>query len=1196
MAVPGNKSNKMKIKAMDGNTAAAHVSYAFTDVAAIYPITPSSTMAEFVDEWAAYGRKNIFGQTVRLVEMQSEGGAAGAVHGSLAVGALTTTYTASQGLLLMIPNMYKIAGELLPGVFHVSARTLATHALSIFGDHSDVMSARQTGFAMLASSSVQEVMDLGAVAHLAAIKGSVPFLHFFDGFRTSHEVQKVESWDYEELADMLDRPALDKFRSRALNPEHAAIRGTAQNPDIFFQAREASQPYYDALPAVVQEYLELVSEKTGRPYHFFDYSGDPEAEFVIVAMGSVCETIEETMENAMQGRKVGLVKVRLYRPFVEQAFLDCLPPSVKRIAVMDRTKEPGAPGDPLYLDVRSAFYGKTGAPEVYAGRYGLGSKDTTPGQIVAVFDNLEADTVKDHFTVGIEDDVCHSSLSYDKQLSAEPEGTIMCKFWGLGSDGTVGANKTAIKIIGEQTDLFAQGYFSYDSKKSGGVTISHLRFGGKPIKSTYLITRADYVACHNQAYVDQYDMAKDLKPGGIFILNTLWDESELDARLPAALKRELAAKEARFYIMDAYKIARGIGLGNRINMVMQSAFFALTNVIPLEEAVKHLKDGIDKAYGKKGQKVLDMNYAAVDAGTTAFRRVEIPAAWADASDDGAAAGAGPGVARPAFIDNVLMPMSRQEGDLLPVSAFSGRENGEFPSGTSAFEKRGVAISVPVWDSENCIQCNQCSFVCPHSAIRPVLASDEEAKAAPAGFVTVKASGKGLDGYHYRMQVSPLDCMGCGNCVDICPSKTKALTMTKDGWDKADEACWDYAVTLPTRDSLVSKTTIKGSQFAKPYFEFSGACTGCGETPYIKVITQLYGDRMLIANATGCSSIWGASAPSMPYCTDDKGRGPAWANSLFEDNAEYALGMATANRQYRARLTDAAQTIAGLGSGEVASAAQQWLEQKDDNDATRPASEAFVAAAEAAVADSSTTGKELLDACATVIECRDYLVKKSIWALGGDGWAYDIGYGGLDHVLASGENINVLVFDTEVYSNTGGQASKATPEAAIAKFAASGKRIKKKDLGMMAISYGYVYVAQVGMGADKNQFLKAVLEAEAYDGPSLIIAYSPCINHGLRKGMGKTQENTKDAVQCGYWHLFRYNPALAGEGKNPFSLDQKEPTESFRDFIMGQTRYAALANEFPDVAEQLYEVTETNSRERLASYQRLAAGLEPASQG
>jgi pyruvate-ferredoxin/flavodoxin oxidoreductase len=1199
MADSTGKSNKMTIKAMDGNTAAAHVSYAFTDVAAIYPITPSSTMAEFVDEWAASGRKNIFGQTVRLVEMQSEGGAAGAVHGSLAVGALTTTYTASQGLLLMIPNMYKIAGELLPGVFHVSARTLATHALSIFGDHSDVMSARQTGFAMLASSSVQEVMDLGAVAHLAAIKGSLPFMHFFDGFRTSHEVQKVECWDYAELAEMLDYQALDKFRSRALNPEHAAIRGTAQNPDIYFQAREASQPYYDALPAVVQEYMELVSAKTGRPYHFFDYIGDPDAENIIVAMGSVCETIEETMENAMAGRKVGLVKVRLYRPFVEQAFLDCLPASVKRIAVMDRTKEPGAPGDPLYLDVRSAFYGKPDAPEVYAGRYGLGSKDTTPGQIVAVFDNLEADIVKDHFTIGIEDDVCQSSLSYDKQLSAEPEGTIMCKFWGLGSDGTVGANKTAIKIIGEQTDMHAQGYFSYDSKKSGGVTISHLRFGGKPIKSTYLITRADYVACHNQAYVDQYDMAKDLKPGGIFILNTLWDESELDAKLPAALKRQLAAKQARFYIMDAYKIARGIGLGNRINMVMQAAFFALTNVIPIDEAVKHLKDGIDKAYGKKGQKILDMNYAAVDAGITAFKQVDVPAEWADAVDANGAAGAAAGAAgaakRPAFIDDVLVPMNRQDGDSLPVSAFSGRENGEFPSGTSAYEKRGVAISVPVWETANCIQCNQCSFICPHSAIRPVLANDDEVAAAPAGFTTTKANGKGLEGYQYRIQVSPLDCMGCGNCADICPSKTKALTMTKDGWDKAEEACWDYSVTLPIRDNLVSKTTLKGSQFAKPYFEFSGACTGCGETPYIKVITQLYGDRMLIANATGCSSIWGASAPSMPYCTDENGRGPAWANSLFEDNAEYALGMATANRQYRERLVMAADKIVDAGVEAAAAAAQQWLALKDDNDNTRQASEALVAAVEAVLAagGAQTAGQELAGAYKTVLDCRDYLVKKSVWALGGDGWAYDIGYGGLDHVLASGENINVLVFDTEVYSNTGGQASKATPEAAIAKFAASGKRIKKKDLGMMAISYGYVYVAQVGMGADKNQFLKAVLEAEAYDGPSLIIAYSPCINHGLRKGMGKTQENTKDAVQCGYWHLFRYNPTLADEGKNPFSLDQKEPTESFRDFIMGQTRYAALANEFPDVAEQLYQVTEANAQERLAGYKRLASGLDPA---
>jgi pyruvate-ferredoxin/flavodoxin oxidoreductase len=1195
---------------MDGNTAAAHVSYAFTDVAAIYPITPSSTMAEYVDEWAAYGRKNIFGQTVRLTEMQSEAGAAGALHGALAVGALGTTYTASQGLLLMIPNMYKIAGELLPSVFHVSARTLAGHALCIFGDHSDVMATRQTGFALLASSSVQEVMDLGAVAHLSAIKGRVPFLHFFDGFRTSHEVQKIEAWDYDELATMVDYDALDAFRASSLNPEHAAIRGTAQNPDIFFQAREASQPFYDALPGVVQEYLDLVSAKTGRPYHFFDYVGAPDAERVIVAMGSVCETIEETMENLLKGEKVGLIKVHLYRPFVEEAFLAALPKTAKRVVVLDRTKEPGAPGDPLYLDVRSAVYAQDVQPEIFAGRYGLGSKDTTPGQIVAIFDNLKAPSPKDHFTIGITDDVCLTSLPYDAQLSAEPEGTIMCKFWGLGSDGTVGANKTAIKIIGDYTDLYAQGYFAYDSKKSGGVTISHLRFGASPIKSTYLITRADYVACHNQAYVNQYDMLKDLKEGGIFLLNTFWGTDELEHKLPASLKRALAAKKARFYTMDAYRIAREIGLGNRINMVMQAAFFALTNVIPLDDAVKYLKEGIKKSYGKKGQKILDMNYAAVDQGIRAFEQAEIPAFWAQAKDEDDLSAAG----LPEFIEEVLIPMNRQEGDSLPVSAFVGRENGEFPSGTSAYEKRGVAISVPTWSPESCTQCNQCAFVCPHASIRPVLVSDDEAAAAPEGFVTVKAIGKTLDGLSYRMQVSPLDCMGCGNCADICPAKVKALVMTESGWDKAEEACWDYAMSLPVRDDLVSKTTLKGSQFAKPYIEFSGACSGCGETPYIKVVTQLFGNRMLIANATGCSSIWGASAPSMPYCADEQGRGPAWANSLFEDNAEYALGMAVANRQIREKLVEAAAVLAADASdgaagdagdaGDIgdagdasadaalATAASEWLALKDVNDETRRVSEALLAAADAAheVAHEvahDAAGK--LAALKTISDYRDYLVKKSVWALGGDGWAYDIGYGGLDHVLASGENINILVFDTEVYSNTGGQASKSTPQAAIAKFAASGKRIKKKDLGKIAMAYGYVYVAQVGMGASKNQFLKAVLEAEAYDGPSLIIAYAPCINHGLRKGMGKTQENTKDAVACGYWQLYRYNPTLADEDKNPFILDQKPPTESFRDFIMDQTRYASLAKEFPDDAERLFERTEEDAKERFASYQRLAQG-------
>ncbi|MCL2111533.1 MAG: pyruvate:ferredoxin (flavodoxin) oxidoreductase [Clostridiales bacterium] len=1169
------KKNKI-VATMDGNAAASHVSYAFTEVAAIYPITPSSQMAEVVDEWAAYGRKNIFGQPVRLTEMQSEAGAAGAMHGSLQGGALTTTYTASQGLLLMIPNMYKIAGELLPGVFHVSARTLAAHALCIFGDHSDVMSARQTGFAMLASCSVQEVMDIGAAAHLCAIKGRVPFLHFFDGFRTSHEVQKIEAWDYEDLAEMVDMEAIQAFRDRSLNPERPVTRGTAQNPDIFFQAKESAQPYYDRLPAIVSDYLSQISEKTGRPYHLFDYVGAPDAEHVIVAMGSVCETVEEVLENVLSNKKVGLVKVRLYRPFVEEAFVKALPATVKHIAVLDRTKEPGATGDPLYLDVRSTFYGKAGAPEVYGGRYGLGSKDTTPGQIVAVYDNLAAAGPKDKFTIGITDDVNNSSLDYDHKLSAEPEGTIMSRVWGLGSDGTVGANKTAIKIIGDHTDMYAQGYFSYDSKKSGGVTISDLRFGNLPIKSTYLVNSADYVACHNQAYLEQYDMTKDLKPGGIFVLNTIWGKDELEEHLPGAVKRALAEKKAKFYIIDAYRTALEIGLGGRINMIMQAAFFALTKVMPIEEAVKYLKAGIEKEYGKKGQKVLDMNYAAVDRGLTDFEAIDVPDAWLNAPDKGAVC-----KETPEFISDVLVPMTRQEGGKLPASTFAGREDGTFPQGTSAYEKRGVALSIPTWIPGKCVQCNQCSFVCPHASIRPVLLTDAEKAAAPAGFEAIPAVGKGFEGLSYRIQVSPLDCMGCGNCADICLAKEKALVMTEAGWDPAEETNWEYFATLPVRDGLMNKETVKGSQFAKPYIEFSGACMGCGETPYIKVVTQLFGDRMMIANATGCSSIWGGSAPSTPYCSDDKGRGPAWANSLFEDNAEYAMGMAIANKQIRGRLAYKTHELLASpnASQGLKDAAQEWLDRMGEGGAeARAAADAY--------AEKLTESKsEKL--CGEILADKDYFMKQSIWAVGGDGWAYDIGYGGLDHVIASGENVNLLVFDTEVYSNTGGQASKATPTAAIAKFAASGKRMKKKDLAMMAISYGSVYVAQVSMGADKNQFMKAVLEAEAFDGPSIIICYAPCIAHGLKKGMGKTQEDMKDAVACGYWHLFRYNPLLKNEGKNPFTLDSKEPTASFRDYIMGQVRYESLSHEFPDVAEGLFEACEDDASGRLAQYKRLA---------
>ncbi|MDR1246334.1 MAG: pyruvate:ferredoxin (flavodoxin) oxidoreductase [Clostridiales Family XIII bacterium] len=1170
-----------KMKTMDGNTAAAYISYAFTDVAAIYPITPSSTMAEVVDEWASYGRKNIFGQTVKVAELQSEAGAAGAVHGSLAAGALTTTFTASQGLLLMIPNMYKIAGELLPGVFHVSARTLAAHALCIFGDHSDVMAVRQTGFALLASGSVQEVMDLGGVAHLSAIKSRVPFLHFFDGFRTSHEVQKIETLDYDEIAALVDGDAVRDFRDRALNPEHPVIRGTAQNPDIFFQAREAANPFYDRLPAIVTEYMDKVGRLSGRSYKPFDYVGAPDAEHVVVAMGSVCETIEETLSPLLaEGKKVGLIKVRLYRPFVGEYLFSVLPKTVKRLCALDRTKEPGALGDPLYQDLKTLFYGEENAPAIYGGRYGLGSKDTTPGMIVAVYENLESAAPRNNFTVGIDDDVTNSSLKYDPQLSSEPEGTINCKFWGLGSDGTVGANKTAIKIIGDNTDMYAQGYFAYDSKKSGGVTISHLRFGKSPIKSAYLINRADYVACHNQAYLTQYDILKDIKDGGVFLLNCIWSEDELSAKLPANVKRVIARKKVKFYTLDGVSIAEKIGLGGRINMIMQAAFFKLTNVIPLDAAVTYLKDGIVKAYEKKGQKVLDMNFSAVDRGIEHINEIQVPAEWADAADES-------GAKRdlPEFIEEVLIPMNRQEGDSLPVSAFAGREDGSFPSGTAAYEKRGVAVNVPRWKSENCIQCNQCSFVCPHAAIRPVLLDEAEKSAAPGGFKVVKALGKGLENLAYRMQVSPLDCLGCGNCADICPSKEKALEMVPLGEEYAETANWEYSTAVTIKDTLMSKETVKGSQFAKPYIEFSGACAGCGETPYIKLITQLCGDRMIIANATGCSSIWGASAPSMPYTKDVNGRGPAWANSLFEDNAEYGYGMALATRQMREKIADSLGVMLKTGVSQgLAAAAEGWLADKDSSALSRAASDRL----KSALISESPNDEVAANAKADILARCDYLVKKSIWTLGGDGWAYDIGYGGLDHVLASGENVNVLVFDTEVYSNTGGQASKSTPVAAVAKFAASGKRIKKKDLGMMAMSYGYVYVAQVGMGADKNQFLKAVVEAENYDGPSLIICYAPCINHGLRKGMGKSQENIKDAVAAGYWQLFRYNPDKRKTSENPFTLDSKDPTGDFREFIMGQTRYAALAGEFPDVAESLFAATEADAKARLAGYKRLAA--------
>ncbi len=1169
---------KRVMKTMDGNTAAAKVSYAFTDVAAIYPITPSSTMAEVVDEMAANGHKNAFNQTVKVVEMQSEAGAAGAVHGSLVAGALTTTYTASQGLLLMIPNMYKIAGELLPAVFHVSARTLATHALCIFGDHSDVMACRQTGFAMLCSSSVQEVMDLGGVAHLSAIKGSVPFVHFFDGFRTSHEIQKIEVIEDAEFAALIDQDAVRKFRERALNPDNPKTMGTAQNPDIFFQAREAAQPYYDRLPAIVEEYMAEISKITGREYGLFNYVGAPDAERVIVAMGSVCETAEEVVNMlTAKGEKVGLLKVRLYRPWSTEHFLKALPKSAKRVAVLDRTKESGAFGDPLYMDVKSTLYDEKDAPEVYAGRYGLGSKDTTPGQVLAVFENLKLDEPKNKFTIGIIDDVNNSSLTYE-HLVTEPEGTVRCKFWGLGSDGTVGANKEAIKIIGNKTDLFAQGYFDYDSKKSGGLTISHLRFGKNKIQSTYLVNESDFVACHNQAYTRQYDLLDGLREGGTFVLNCVWNEEELERELPNSLKKALADKKASFYIINANAVAEEIGLGNRINMIMQSVFFKLANVIPVDDAIAYLKESVVDAYGVKGENIVKMNHLAIDKGLDMVKKVDVPAEWSSLVPETKESGD-----VPEFIRDVLIPITAHKGDTLPVSTFKDIPNGEFPAGTAAYEKRGVAAQVPEWQAENCIQCNQCSFVCPHAAIRPVLATEAELANAPEQFKTLDATGKGFEGLKYRMQVSPLDCLGCGNCADICPAKEKALVMKLIGTQNEQIDNWTFGVKVAVKDDILPKDSIKGSQFAKPYVEFSGACAGCGETPYIKLVTQLYGDRMMIANATGCSSIWGASAPSTPYTKDENGRGPSWANSLFEDNAEFGLGMVSAVNQMRGKLKALADELVSLGvDGELKEALEDWAANAETGDGTRDRADKLTGLLETAKLQGKQ--KEIAD---EILAKKEHLVKASVWCLGGDGWSYDIGYGGLDHVLASGEDINVLVFDTEVYSNTGGQASKSTPTGAVAKFAAAGKRIKKKDLGMMAASYGYVYVAQVGMGADKAQLIKAIKEAEAYKGPSLIICYAPCINHGLKSGMGKTQQNTKDAVAAGYWHLYRYNPMLKEEGKNPFILDSKEPTESFRDFIMNQVRYSALVKTFPAIAEELFEQTEKNAKERYEKYKEMA---------
>lgn len=1168
------------MKTMDGNTAAAYVAYAFTEVAGIYPITPSSTMAEHVDEWAANGKKNIFGQTVHVAEMQSEAGAAGTVHGSLSAGALTTTFTASQGLLLMIPNMYKIAGELQPGVFHVTARAIAGHALSIFGDHSDVMATRQTGFALLASGSVQEVMDLAGVAHLSAIKGRVPFLHFFDGFRTSHEIQKIEEISYEDFAKLVDYDAINEFRNRALNPERPYTKGTAQNPDIFFQAKEAANKFYDAVPDIVADYMKEITKITGREYYPFNYYGAEDAENIIVAMGSVCETIEETIDylNA-NGEKYGLIKVHLYRPFSSKYFFNVLPKTVKRIAVLDRTKEPGALGEPLYQDVRTLFYNMENAPLIVGGRYGLGSKDTTPSQIKTVFDNLKAEKPADGFTIGIVDDVTHKSLEVKEEIKTAPQGTIRCKFWGLGSDGTVGANKNSIKIIGDKTDQYAQGYFSYDSKKSGGVTISHLRFGKKPIKSTYLIDEADFISCSTQAYVNQYDLLKGLKRGGTFLLNCIWSVDELDEKLPASMKKYIAENDIKFYTIDATEIAESLGLGNRTNTIMQSAFFKLANVIDIDDAVRYMKEAVDESYGRKGEKIVKMNYDAIDSGINALVKVNVPEAWKNAEAEEEAK-----KQVPDFIKNVLIPMNRQEGDSLPVSTFVGVEDGVFPHGTAAYEKRGIAVHVPEWQMDKCIQCNQCSFVCPHAAIRPFLVNEDEKKNAPESFETKKAIGKGLEGLEYRIQISTLDCTGCGNCADICPAKEKALIMKPiEEQLEVQVPNWDYAMTVSVKDDLMPLTTLKGSQFAQPLLEFSGACAGCGETPYAKVITQLFGDRMMIANATGCSSIWGGSAPSTPYCVNKEGKGPAWANSLFEDNAEYGYGMALAVKQIRSKLEDLARELVELNvSDEIKEVFNAWIEGKEDADASKKA-----AAKVLPLLNLNTGNARADEILKEFADKKDHLIKKSMWIVGGDGWAYDIGYGGLDHVLASGENINVLVFDTEVYSNTGGQSSKSTPTAAVAKFAASGKKVKKKDLGMIAAQYGYVYVAQVAMGADKNQFLKAVLEAESYDGPSLIIAYAPCINHGIKEGMGRTQNQSKKAVEAGYWHLYRYNPLLSDEGKNPFVLDSKEPKASFREFLNGEVRYSSLVQTFPDQAEELFIKAEKEAKEKYEKYKKLA---------
>ena len=1167
-----------KMKTMDGNTAAAYISYAYTEVSSIYPITPSSPMAEHIDEWVAQGKKNIFNQTVKVVEMQSEAGAAGALHGILQSGALGTTYTASQGLLLMIPNMYKMVGERLPAVIHVAARALATSSLSIFGDHQDVMAARATGCAMLAEGSVQEVMDLSPVAHLTAIKARMPFVNFFDGFRVSHEIQKIEVLEYDELAKLLDYDAVENFRKNALNPSHPVTRGTAQNPDVYFQLCESLNKYYDDIPAIVEEYMSKITELTGREYHCFDYYGDNNADRIIISMGAVSEVIEETIDYLMsKGEKVGLIKVRLYRPFSIERLLNTIPKSVKKIAVLDKTKEPGSIGEPLYLDVLRAVNEMENPPKVVGGRYGLGSKDPYPSDIVAVYENLAKDKPKNRFTIGIIDDVTNLSLEPNKEIDVAVEGTTACKFWGLGSDGTVGANKNAIKIIGDHTNMYAQGYFAYDSKKSGGITVSHLRFGKNPIKSHYEIDKADFVACHNQSYVYSYNVLEGLRKNGVFVLNTIWNEEELNDRLPAKMKKYIAENNINFYTINAVKIAQEIGLGGRINMIMQAAFFKVANIIPVDEAVKYLKDAVVTSYGKKGEKVVNMNFAAIDKGLESLVKVNIPNEWKNAEDDKL----DEKMQVPKFVEEVCIPINRLEGNNLPVSTFvnNNLEDGTFMHGTTAYEKRGIAINVPEWIPENCIQCNQCSYVCPHACIRPFLSTEEELKNAPESFKKLKANGvKSETPYFYTIGVTPLDCTGCSNCAEVCPAPGKALIMKPFDSQHDQIEAWNFAVEdIKNKKNPMNKKTVKGSQFEQPLLEFSGACAGCGETPYAKLITQLFGDRMMIANATGCSSIWASSGAATAYTKNQQGYGPAWANSLFEDNAEYGLGMFLGVKTIRERIASNIKKALDENLCSTAKEAmEEWLSNKDIGEGSRERAEKLEAALQGC---SDEIAKEIL-------KDKEFFIKRSQWIFGGDGWAYDIGYGGLDHVLASNEDVNVFVFDTEIYSNTGGQSSKSTPTAAIAKFAASGKRTKKKDLGMMAMSYGYVYVAQVSLGADKNQTIKAIAEAEAYDGPSLIIGYAPCISHGIKNGMSNTPDEQKKAVECGYWTLYRYNPTLKGE-KNPFTLDSKEPKANFKDFLMGEVRYAALAKVFPELAEELFAKTEQDAKERYEKYKKLA---------